>query len=83
MVDGGHIESSHPTQRITRLAESIDIPKHRHFHTGAPGVGPALLAGRGLEKRHPRSAVSWFLWGAAYLLVGAAITFLVAWLFLS
>jgi len=80
MVDGGHIESSHPAHRITKLAESIDLPKHRPVHTGAPAVGPDLVAGRGLEKRHPRSTLSVFLRGAAYLLLGVGLTLLVLWL---
>ena len=84
MVDSGHIESSHPAHRITKLAESIDLPVHRwRVRTGAPARGPVLIAGRGLEKRHPRSSLFSFLRRAAYLLLGVGITILAYWLFLA
>ena len=84
MVDLGRIESSHPTHRITKLADSVDLPVHRRrFRTGAPATGPKLVAGRGLDRRHPRSSLSLLLWGAAYLLVGTAIAILVRWLLLA
>jgi len=80
MIDPGHIESSHPAHRITKLAESIDLPVHRPVRTGAPASGPVLVAGRGLEKRHPRSFLLSLLKGAAYLVLGTVLTLLAYWL---
>jgi len=83
MSGSEQIDGSHPVHRITRLAESIDVPAHRRrVRTGAAGVGPTLVAGLGLGQRHPRSRLSSFLWGTMYALLGAGATFLAYWIFL-
>jgi hypothetical protein len=84
MNGSGPIDGSHPAHRITKLAESIEVPAHRrHAHSEPVADGPALVPGRGIEKRHPRSYLPLVFWGMAYLLLGAGITFLIAWLFLG
>jgi hypothetical protein len=73
----GFGDTSAFARRITRLAESIKLPRRRrHVRTasGSLPAGPALVRGRGLARRRPRSPLSYLLAGLVYLLLGAAAT---------
>lgn len=76
MLSGFGDISGH-ARRITRLADSIRLPGRRsHVRTasGSLPAGPALVRGRGIARRRPRSPLSSLLAGLVYLLLAAAAT---------
>lgn len=78
----GNIGCHDPTLRIARLADSIDMPARlRHRGGASAALGPSLVAGRGIEKRRPRSPLSSLLWRVAYLILGAGIALLANYVF--
>jgi hypothetical protein len=74
---GGWSDYGAHVRRITRLADSIRLPKRRRGPTTATGpcrVGAVLVRGRGLRRRRPRSPLPSLLAGLVYLLLGVAAT---------